>query len=53
MLESSEEKAEEEEKKDDVKVPKRTVVDEKEKNERTIFIGNVPVACCEEKVKVL
>ncbi|CDS08395.1 hypothetical protein LRAMOSA09758 [Lichtheimia ramosa] len=51
VLESSEEKAEEEEKKDDVKVPKRTVVDEKEKNERTIFIGNVPVACCEEKSK--
>lgn len=51
MLETSDEKPEEEEeKKADSNAQERKVVDEKEKNERTIFIGNVPVACCEEKV---
>ncbi|KAI7875173.1 RNA-binding domain-containing protein [Lichtheimia hyalospora FSU 10163] len=48
-LEASEEK--QEESKEDDNTQERTKVDEKEKNERTIFIGNVPVACCEEKSK--
>ncbi|CDH52915.1 nucleolar protein [Lichtheimia corymbifera JMRC:FSU:9682] len=52
VLETSEEKPEEEEeKKADSMSQERKVVDEKEKNERTVFVGNVPVACCEEKSK--